>query len=241
MDTPTRRSTAPGPVTPRVALRRGTARGDYDPTTIRSILADGLIAHVGVDTPDGPLVLPMAYGTGTSRAGEEVLYLHGALANGLLAAADGREVCVTVTIVDGLVIARTPLHNSMNYRSVVIRGTARLVTDPDEHREALRSITDHVVANWEDGRPPSARDLRKTLVVAVPTDEASAKVRTGDPVDEPADVAGGHWAGTVPLVATWGTPVASTDLRSSAVRPSSRITALTGTCVEGRSDAQDSA
>ena len=208
------------PPSDRVRLRRGAARGRYDRDVVHAILDDALIAHVGVSTPDGPLVLPMAFG----RTDDE-LYLHGASANGLLraaidpAAAGGGELCATVTEVDGLVLARTPFHNSMNYRSVVVRGTGRRVDDPDEHLEALRIITDHVVATWDDGRPPSPSELRRTLVIALPLDEASAKVRAGDPIDEPDDLDGPHWAGTVALGREWGPPRPAADLRTDAVAP----------------------
>ena len=140
-------------------------------------------------------------------------------ANGLLRSAIDVELCATVTEVDGLVLARTPFHNSMNYRSVVIRGTGRRVDDPAEHLEALRLITDHVVATWDDGRPPSDTDLRRTLVLALPLDEASAKVRSGDPVDEPHDLDGPHWAGTVDLGRRWGRPRRSGDLRPGIDAP----------------------
>ena len=198
----------------RVRLRRGAARGDYDRATVREILDDALIAHVGVSTDDGPLVLPMAFGRT-----DDVLYLHGASANGLLGAAVDAELCATVTEVDGLVLARTPFHNSMNYRSVVIRGRGRRVDDPDEHLDALRLISEHVVANWDDGRPPSASDLRRTLVLALPLEEASAKVRAGDPVDEPGDLDGPHWAGTVDLDRRWGSPRRAADLRVDVSAP----------------------
>lgn len=223
------------PASPRVALRRGAHRGDHDPDTIRRVLADGLVAHVGVSTPDGPIVLPMAYGSGTRPDGEEVLYLHGAVANAMLGHADGQEVCATITIVDGLVFARTPLHDSMNYRCVVIRGRASRVEDPDEHRAALRAITDHVAANWEEGRPPNPADIRRTMVLALPTVEASAKIRAGDPVDEPADIAGPYWAGTVPVLSLWGSPRPSADLLSRPAQgPPAAVAALAGTAVEGR-------
>lgn len=166
-----------------------------------------MIAHVGVVTDDGPLVLPMAYGRD-----DDTLYLHGAVANHLLASAADAEVCVTVTLVDGLVMARTPFHNSMNYRSVVVRGQAREVADPDERLRALRLITDHVVANWDHGRPVSDADLRRTRVAAVSLDEASAKIRTGDPVDEPEDVAGPWWAGVIPVETRFGAPRPAADL-----------------------------
>ncbi|MFM7065058.1 MAG: pyridoxamine 5'-phosphate oxidase family protein [Actinomycetes bacterium] len=191
----------------RVRVRRLAARGRYEPDEVRAILDEGLVAHVGVDTPDGPVVLPMAYGRT-----EDTLYLHGAVGNALLGAALQAELCATITLVDGLVLARTPFHNSMNYRCVVVRGTGRRVLDPDEHEAALRVITDHVVATWDHGRPPSASDLRRTLVLALPLAEASAKVRAGDPVDEPDDIGGPHWAGTVSVTTTFGPPVAAGDL-----------------------------
>lgn len=204
----------PPPPSERVRLRRGAARGDYDRTTVHRILDDALIAHVGVTTPEGPVVLPMAFGRT-----DELLYLHGATANGLLRAGVDLEMCATVTEVDGLVLARTPFHNSMNYRSVVVRGVGRRVDEPDEHLEALRLITDHVVPTWSDGRPPSATDLRRTLVLALPLDEASAKVRQGDPIDEPDDLDGPHWAGTVAVTRGWGRPTRSGDLVDGPTAP----------------------
>ena len=181
------------------------------------------------------MVLPMAYGLGTRPDGEEVMYLHGAVANGMLNSGDGEEVCATVTIVDGLVFARTPLHDSMNYRCVVVRGHASTVSDPDEHRAALHAITDHVAANWDDGRPPSAGDLRRTMVLALPIREASAKIRGGDPVDEADDIGGPHWAGTVPLLAQWGAPRSSADLAAKGtLGPPEAVAALVGTSVERR-------
>ena len=160
-------------------------RGRYDRAEVLDILDAGLVAHVGVSTPEGPVVLPMAYGRDDRH-----IYLHGAVANHLLGSAGGREVCLTVTLVDGLVMARTPFHNSMNYRSAVVRGRARRVVDERRKLRALKLITDHVVANWDANRLPSASDLRRTLVLELPLAEASAKVRDGDPVDEPGDMTG---------------------------------------------------
>lgn len=195
------------PASERVRVRRVADRGRYDGETVRSVLAEGLVAHVGVVTADGPVVLPMAYGMI-----DDTLYLHGALGNALLGGADTAELCATVTLVDGLVLARTAFHNSMNYRSVVVRGRGRRVEDPAEHAAALRAISDHVVSTWDQGRAPSSSDLRRTLVLALPLREASAKVRTGDPVDEPQDLDGPHWAGTVAVRTEFGPPVASADL-----------------------------
>ena len=195
-------------------------RACYGRDDVLGILDSGLIAHVGVTTADGPLVLPMAYG----RDGDW-LYLHGAAANHLLNTGDGHEVCVTVTHLDGLVMARTPFHNSMNYRSVVVRGRARRILDDQRRLYALKLITDHVVAHWDLVRPPSQLDLRKTMVLELPLAEASAKVRTGDPVDEPGDIAGPWWAGVVPITTRFETPVASADLVGDG-QPPAPIAAL---------------
>jgi nitroimidazol reductase NimA-like FMN-containing flavoprotein (pyridoxamine 5'-phosphate oxidase superfamily) len=197
-----------GPVSERVRVRRGASRATYDRDVVHAILDAGLVAHVGVATDDGPIVLPMAYGRT-----DDWLYLHGSAANAAMRAAVGHDVCVTVTLVDGLLIGRSPFHNSMHYRAVIVRGVARRVDDPDEHIEALRLISDHVVATWDTGRAPTDRELRKTLVLAVPLVEVSAKVREGDPADEPEDLDGPHWGGSVPIHATWGEPVPSSDLR----------------------------
>ena len=198
----------------RTTVRRGAARARYGRDEVLGILDAGVIAHVGVATPDGPLVLPMAYGRDDER-----LYLHGAAANHLLSHGDGHEVCVTVTHLDGLVVARTPFHNSMNYRSVVVRGRARRIDDEPGKRRALELVTDHVVANWDTSRPPSQSDLRKTLVLELALAEASAKVRAGDPVDEPDDIAGGWWAGVVPITTRFDAPVASADLSGGGEPP----------------------
>jgi len=185
------------------------------------VLDAGIVAHVGVSTPEGPIVLPMAYGRD-----DEHVFLHGAVANALLAHAADADVCVTVTIVDGLVMARTPFHNSMNYRSVVVRGRAEVLAGP-EKVAALRIIVDHVVANWDTSRPPTELEIRKTAVLRVPLTEMSGKVRTGGPVDEPDDLAGPHWAGTVPLAAAWAAPAPSPDLPGPIAVPPA-IAALEG-------------
>ena len=198
----------------RTKVRRGAPRARYGRDDVLGILDAGLIAHVGVNTPDGPLVLPMAYGRD-----DDWLYLHGAAANHLLNTGDGHEVCVTVTHLDGLVMARTPFHNSMNYRSVVVRGRATRIVDDERRLYALKLITDHVVAHWDLVRPPSQSDLRKTMVLELPLAEASAKVRAGDPVDEPDDIAGPWWAGVVPITTRFETPVTSADLTSGTEPP----------------------
>lgn len=195
-------------------MKRGADRAVYGKDQVKAILRAGLIAHVGVDTEHGPIVLPMAY---TVRD-EEVL-IHGSVANAMMRAGASLDVCVTVTIVDALVVARTPFHNSMNYRSVVVRGTATPITDTGDKIEALRAINDHLAPIWDTARPPSDIDLKKTMVLSVPLTEASAKVRGEDPIDEEQDLDGPHWAGLVPLHSTWGEATSAADLRSAADVP----------------------
>jgi hypothetical protein len=215
----------PGPSSDRVRVRRGAIRAEYDRDAIFRVLDAGLIAHVGVTTDSGPIVLPMAYGRT-----DDWLYLHGSAANAALRAAVDCDVCVTITIVDGIVVGRSPFHNSMNYRGVVIRGTARLVDDRDEHVDALRLVSDHVVATWDSGRPPTDLEIRKTMVIAVPLVEMSAKIRTGDPIDEPEDLDGPHWGGHVPIRSVWEAAVSARDLLDEVEVPSA-IASLGGRLV----------
>ena len=217
----------------RVKVRRAAARGRYEKADVVDILNAGLIAHVGVLTPEGPLVLPMAYG----HDGDH-LFLHGAVANHLLGSGQGQEVCVTITHLDGLVMARTPFHNSMNYRSVVVRGRARRIEEGDRKAYALKLVTDHVVANWDAGRPPSPSDLRKTMVVEVPLAEASAKVRGGDPIDEPEDIDGPWWAGVVPITTRFESPSNSADFTGDSGPPAT-IAALSGLTPDERLRSDD--
>jgi nitroimidazol reductase NimA-like FMN-containing flavoprotein (pyridoxamine 5'-phosphate oxidase superfamily) len=210
------------PASERVRVRRGAHRAGYDPAVVAAILDAGLVAHVGVVTDDGPVVLPMAYGHDGAH-----LFLHGAVGNALLLGGDGAEVCATVTVVDALVIARSPFHDSMNYRSVVVRGRAARVDEPAAKVRALRLVTDHVVANWSTGRAPTHEELRRTLVLGVALDESSAKVRTGGPGDEASDLDGPRWGGTVGLVTTFGAPEPAADL-APGVEPPAAIAELPG-------------
>ena len=203
-------SEAPSPSapSPRVKVRRGANRADYGQATILEILDAGMIAHVE-DLEDGGLAVD-----------DDTLYLHGAAANHLLGSGEGHEICATVTHVDGLVMARTPFHNSMNYRSVVVRGLATKITDDEAKLRALKIITDHVVANWDEGRPVSEIDNKKTLVLEMPLAEASAKVRGGDPIDEEADMAGPWWSGVIPIETRFGEPYPAADLTGTNPMPS---------------------
>jgi uncharacterized protein len=217
-----------GPPSERVRLRRGRLRGHYGDATIRHVLETGIIAHVGVSTDEGPIVLPMAYGLET-----EWLFCHGSVANAMLRSAIDQEVCVTVTLLDGLIVGRSPFHNSATYRSVVIRGIARRVEDPSERLRALQLIADHVVPTWDSGRRPTREELARTLVVAVPLREASAKIREGGPLDEPSDLDGPHWGGTIPLKSTFGGAVPAPDLKAGIAVPPS-VAKLGGRTAFGR-------
>lgn len=191
----TRRPFRPLSTTPRTTLGRLRERGHTDRSSLHDVLDAGLICHIGVAIDGVPVVLPTGYGRR-----EETLYLHGSSANRSLAAAAGTEICVTVTLLDGLVCARSVFHNSMNYRSAVIYGTARLVTDDAERLEALRAITEHLIpGRWDNSRRPSRKELAATVVLALPLDEASVKARSGGPKDDDEDYALGYWAGVLPI------------------------------------------
>ncbi len=210
------------PASDRVLLRRGAHLGRYAAADVAAVLDAGVIAHVGVSTPAGPVVIPMAYGRDDER-----IYLHGSVANAALRAADGQDVCVTVTVVDGLIFGRSAFHNSMQYRSVIIRGQAERVRDSAAHVRALQLVSDHVTANWDTARPATDAEVRQTMVISVPLDEASAKVREGGPIDEPGDVDGPFWGGAVPISTTFGQPVGSPDL-PAGVAPRAAIEGLAG-------------
>jgi nitroimidazol reductase NimA-like FMN-containing flavoprotein (pyridoxamine 5'-phosphate oxidase superfamily) len=196
------------PTTARTALRRLPKRGSFERRTVYEILDEGFVCHVGFVADGQPFVIPTAYG----RAGDE-LYLHGARASRMLKAlAEGSDVCVTVTLVDGLVLARSAFHHSINYRSVVVFGRARVVESDEEKTRALQAFTEHVMpGRWDEVRWPSPQELAATLVLALPLSEASAKIRTGPPIDDEEDYQLPVWAGVLPLrtAAGWPTP----DLR----------------------------
>jgi nitroimidazol reductase NimA-like FMN-containing flavoprotein (pyridoxamine 5'-phosphate oxidase superfamily) len=200
----------------RTTVRRLPARGAYDPAAIHAILDEGLVCHVGFVADGQPFVIPTIHG----RIGD-ALYVHGSAASRMLRTlAGGIPVCVTVTLVDGLVLARSAFHHSMNYRSAVVLGTAVEVTDPAERDRALRAITDHVVpGRWDSVRPPSEKELRATAVLRLPIAEASAKVRTGPPVDDEEDYALPVWAGVLPLALTPRAPVADPRLPPGIAAP----------------------
>jgi uncharacterized protein len=185
------------------------------------VLDAGLICHLGVIIDGSPVVLPTGYG----RDGG-VLYLHGSSANRSLLAGDGRDVCVTVTHLDGMVCARAIFHHSMNYRSAVVFGSARLVTGDAAKLAGLRAVTEHLVpGRWAEARPPNRKELAATAVLALPLDEASVKVRTGPAKDEPEDYQLDFWAGVVPAALSFGPAEPDAALRPGLDIPD-HITAL---------------
>ncbi|MFD8969671.1 pyridoxamine 5'-phosphate oxidase family protein [Streptomyces sp. NPDC059568] len=228
--------------TARTVPTRARERAAYDRELVHAILDEAYICHLGFVRDGAPVVLPTLYG----RVGER-LYVHGSTGSRPLrmaggprsageqagAAADGTEapgadgteapglaVCLTVTHVDGLVLARSAFHHSINYRSVVVHGIARQVTDAEERRTALDAIVDHVVPGRSyDSRPANDRELAATAVIRLDLDEVSAKVRTGGPNDDAEDVGLPHWAGVVPLARGYGTPVPADDLDPAVALP----------------------
>jgi nitroimidazol reductase NimA-like FMN-containing flavoprotein (pyridoxamine 5'-phosphate oxidase superfamily) len=191
------------PVTDRTRVRRLPKRADYELETIRSIVDEALICHVGFVVDGLPVVIPTIH-----WREDDTLYIHGSAASRTLRSLkDGVDACVTITLLDGLVLARSAFHHSMNYRSVVVFGKAREVTGEEKLR-ALDGLVEHVVRGRSaEIRPPNEIELRQTLVLALPIEEASAKIRTGGPVDDAEDYALPVWAGVVPLSLVPGIPV----------------------------------
>ena len=196
--------------TGRTQVKRLPKRGAYDRETVFKILDEAFVCHVGFVVDGQPYVIPTNYG----RTGE-TLYLHGSAASRMLRTlSEGIPVCVTVTLVDGLVLARSAFHHSANYRSVVILGTARLVGEPTEKMAALRLFTEHIMkGRWDQIRQPNEQELKGTTVLALPIAEVSAKVRTGGPVDDEEDYELPIWAGVLPLPVVPAAPIADARLK----------------------------
>jgi nitroimidazol reductase NimA-like FMN-containing flavoprotein (pyridoxamine 5'-phosphate oxidase superfamily) len=196
----------PQPYTPTVRTRvvREADRAVYDREAAYRILDEGFLCHVGFVIDGQPWVIPTSYG----REGDN-LYIHGSAASRMLRQMkDGVAVCVTVTLLDGLVLARSIFNHSMNYRSLVILGKATLVDDPAEKIEALRHLSEHIIpGRWADSRQPNERELKATSVLRLPIEEFSAKVRTGPVVDDEEDYSFAVWAGVVPLTMVAGAPI----------------------------------
>lgn len=201
--------------TPRTRVIRETERGVYDRETAYAILDEGFICHVGFVADAQPFVIPTSYGRVN-----DTLYIHGSAASRMLRNLDkGIAVCVTVTLLDGLVLARSIFNHSMNYRSVVVLGTAAVVTDPAEKLEALRRISEHIIpGRWVDSRLPTDKELKATSVLRLPIEEFSAKVRQGGPIDDAEDYTFPTWSGVIPLEM-----VAREPINDDRLLPSQRV------------------
>ncbi|HEU4710110.1 MAG TPA: pyridoxamine 5'-phosphate oxidase family protein [Pyrinomonadaceae bacterium] len=192
------------PETKRTKLKRLPKRGHFDRETVYGILDEGFICHVGFVVDGHPVVIP----TGYARV-DDKLYIHGSQASRMLRTlANGVDACVTVTLIDGLVLARSAFHHSMNYRSVVVFGYAVLVDDPEEKLTALVALSEHIIRDrWKDIREPNDVEMKLTTVLELSLEEASAKIRTGPPLDDEEDYALPMWAGVIPLKLTAGEPI----------------------------------
>ena len=204
----------------RARVRRAPSRGTYDRATIDAILDEGLVAHLGFVVDGQPFVIPTLH----ARDGD-VVYIHGSTASrAIRTLSEGAAACLTVTLLDGIVLARSAFHHSMNYRSVVVLGEARLVSGAEETTVALERFTERLApGRWAQVRPPSAKELKGTRVLAMDLREASAKVRSGPPVDDDEDYALDVWAGVIPVELVAGTPVADARL-AAGVEPSAVVT-----------------
>ena len=202
--------------TERTQVRRLPKRGKYDAETVHKILDEAFVCHVGFVVDGQPFVIPTNFG----RVGDTV-YLHGSAASRMLRTlSEGIPVCVTVTLVDGLVLARSAFHHSVNYRSVVILGTAKLVDDPTEKMEALRLFTEHIMkGRWDEIRWPTEQEMKGTTVLALKLEEVSAKVRVGGPVDDEEDYSLPVWAGVLPLAQIPRAPVPDERLKAGTPVP----------------------
>jgi nitroimidazol reductase NimA-like FMN-containing flavoprotein (pyridoxamine 5'-phosphate oxidase superfamily) len=201
----------------RAQVRRLPERGRYDRDTIHQILDEALICHIAFSTDEGPVVIPTIH----ARVGD-TLYLHGSHASRMMRTTVDQPVSVAATIVDGIVAARSLFHHSLNYRSVVVFGRPRVVADADERSAAFAAITEHMLpGRWTEARQPSEKEDRGTKLLAIEIDEASAKVRTGPPGDDDADLGSGIWAGVIPLRMVAGPPEPSPDLEDGVDVPSS--------------------
>jgi nitroimidazol reductase NimA-like FMN-containing flavoprotein (pyridoxamine 5'-phosphate oxidase superfamily) len=217
---PEHRQAAPAggaPASDRVRLRRKRERGSHDRALIDAILDEALIAHLGIVASDGqPIVTPTLH-----ARHDDVVFCHGSAAGRTARAlASGAPVCLTVSLLDGLVLARSAMHHSANYRSVMLLGRARSVEDPAERLAAAQAIVEHIVpGRWSEVRPPTVKELKATAILAIPIEEASAKVRTGPPIDDEEDHALEAWAGIVPLHTRAGEPVPDPRLRAGIPAP----------------------
>ncbi len=202
--------------TEKTTLKRLPQRGSFERDTVNAILDAAFLCHIGFVVDGQPFVIPTSY----ARVNDE-LFIHGSAASRMLRnLSEGIPVCVTVTLVDGLVLARSAFHHSINYRSVVVFGTAQLVTDEQAKYDALKAFTEHIIpGRWPEIREPNAQELKGTTVLALPLQEASAKIRTGPPKDDDEDMTITVWAGVLPLTVTAGEPQADPHLPAATPVP----------------------
>lgn len=201
--------------TDRTSIGRHSERGSYDRETAYAILDEALVAHVGFDSGNGVIVVPMTY----ARIGDN-LVLHGAVASRWLSNVGGTPVSVCVTLLDGLVLARSAFSHSMNYRSVVAFGVAQELEDPAEKMKAFHALIDHLLpGRWDDSRRPDAKEIAATTVLTVPLDEASVKIRSGPPKDAAKDLDLDYWAGVIPLSLQSGAPQADPAMQGDTTAP----------------------
>lgn len=204
--------TTPLSPTDRTKLHRGKERAATDRAALHDVLLDGMFCHIGVVLDGAPLVLPTAYGVDLDAGPDGTLYLHGSVAARSVVAAPEQTVCVTVTHTDGLVLARSAFHHSVNYRSAVIFGVPRVLTDPDEKLYGLNQIVDHLVPGRSKSvRPPNRKELAKTSVLALPLTEASVKTRAGAANDDEEDLDLPYWTGVIPLRVVAEEPITNPD------------------------------
>lgn len=203
------------PISNRNRVKRISNNSDYSKETVHAIIDEALFCHLGIIHDGKPVVIPTIH----ARMGDQIVF-HGSNASRLLKISNNNEICVTITLLDGLVMARSLFNSSMNYRSAVIFGKGEIIKDHDERMAAFKSITDHIApGRWDDARQPNNSELKQTSVVRMPIDEASAKISMGPPDDEDEDYALDYWAGVIPINQTYGEPESDPILQEGITIP----------------------
>ena len=203
------------PISNRSRVKRISNKSDYSKETVHAIIDEALFCHLGIIHDGKPVVIPTIH----ARMGNHIVF-HGSNASRLLKISNNNEICVTITLLDGLVMARSLFNSSMNYRSAVIFGKGEIIKDHDERMAAFKSITDHIApGRWDDARQPNNSELKQTSVVRMPIDEASAKISVGPPDDEDEDYALDYWAGVIPINQTYGEPESDPILQEGITIP----------------------
>ena len=203
------------PISNRNRVKRISNNSDYSKETVHAIIDEALFCHLGIIHDGKPVVIPTIH----ARMGDQIVF-HGSNASRLLKISNNNEICVTITLLDGLVMARSLFNSSMNYRSAVIFGKGEIIKDHDERMAAFKSITDHIApGRWDDARQPNNSELKQTSVVRMPIDEASAKISMGPPDDEDEDYALDYWAGVIPINQTYGEPESDSILQEGITIP----------------------